>query len=105
MAKSTFLELVQDVHKEFSLSGDPPASVLNQIGLFADLVRWTADAAYEIEASRGNWNFMWSDDWTSSVTVGSAVITAPTDLGAWDRETFVLDASTYDYVDLVELCR
>jgi hypothetical protein len=103
MAKRTYLELVREVHRECSLSGDPPASVLNQTGIFNDLTRWVREAAYEIEASRGNWNFLWSDDYSVSITQGNAVTVAQADVGEWDKETFFLDAAEDDYIMLEEL--
>lgn len=103
MAKRTFLQFVQKVHRECALSGNPPSSVTNQVGLFAKLVDWVADSAYEIEASHGDWDFMWYGDWTVSVTQSSPEYSAPSDMGQWNLETVYLDYSTNDFQQLQEM--
>lgn len=99
---STFLQLVANVHRECSISGEAPGSVVNQSGLIAKLVAWTADAAYEIEALHGDWNFMWAQ-WSESTIVGTPNYSAPADLGEWDRESFFLNYSATTHKRLNEM--
>lgn len=99
---STFLELVAKVHRECDVAGNAPTSVLNQSGMYNKLINWTADADYEIQASWGDWNFLWSQ-WSEPTIAGSAQHSAPSDLGAWDRESFYLDYDTSNFKRLAEL--
>ena len=100
MAKRTFLQLVQIVKEECGISGETVPSVVNQIGRYADIVRWTADAAYEIENLHGDWDFLWSP-FASTTIVNVSNYSAPDDIGLWDTESFVLDQGTANYTGLV----
>jgi hypothetical protein len=60
MAEMNFLELVQRAYQESGLTGTPPASVLNQTGRKADMVRWVQQANEDIHLFRDDWNFDWS---------------------------------------------
>ena len=90
MAKRTYLQLCEVVHRECGISGNAPTSVANQSGILDDLVNWVAEAAYEIEALHGDWDFMWSQ-WSESTIADTASYTAPTDLGEWDMDSFYLN--------------
>ena len=96
MAKRTYLQLCTVVHRECGISGSAPSAVTNQSGILDDLVNWVAEAAYEIEAFHGDWDFHWSQ-WSESTVASTAVYTAPSDLGEWDRDSFYLNytADTY----------
>jgi hypothetical protein len=52
-----FLQLCQRVSFESGQQGSGPADVVNQIGILADIVRWTADSWNEIQAEK-DWNFL-----------------------------------------------
>lgn len=99
---STFLSLVSTLHRECSVSGSAPSAVTNQTGMNNKLVQWIADAAYEIENMHGDWNFMWTQ-WSESTIASTANYTAPSDLGAWDRESFYLNYTASTYKKLREL--
>jgi len=99
---SNFLQLVQTVHRECSVSGEAPGSVANQSGLLAKIVNWTADAAYEIEALHGDWNFMWSQHGDDMI-IGNSTYSPPITLGEWDRESFYLNYTTSGYKKLTEV--
>ena len=90
---STYLQLVNIVRRECAVSGGSIPSVLNQTGLFEKLVEWTADADYEIQALHTDWNFLWSQ-WEESTIASTATYSKPSDLSAWDMESFYLDYST-----------
>lgn len=99
MAKRTLLELAQVVKEECGVSGETMGSAENQIGRYADIVRWTADAAYEIENLHGDWDFLWTE-WDDVTIADVATYTPPTDIGLWDREAFVLQHSTVNHRSL-----
>ncbi|WP_028454769.1 phage adaptor protein [Chitinilyticum litopenaei] len=50
-----YLQLVQRLHAEAGLSGNPPQAVTGQSGMFAKLVNWTADAWTEIDTEPWPW--------------------------------------------------
>lgn len=55
---STFLALAQRLRQEAGVAGTGPASVLNQTGMYAKLVDWTARAWVDIQASKPFWKFL-----------------------------------------------
>jgi len=55
---STFLQIAQNVRAQSGISGDGPVNVENQVGIMADVVRWTAEAYNEIQSMYENWNFL-----------------------------------------------
>lgn len=54
---STFLELVQDLHRESGASGSAPVTVLNQRGEAQRLVNWIRDADTYVQDLWENWKF------------------------------------------------
>jgi len=54
----TFLQLCQAVRAQSGISGEGPSSVTNQLGVYADVVRWVAEAYNEIQTMYENWNFL-----------------------------------------------
>lgn len=99
---STYLQLVSSLHRECSISGNAPTSVVNQIGIYNRLAQWVADAVYELEALHGDWNFMWAQ-WSQPTVAGIATYSAPVNLGEWDRESFFLNHSASNHKRLVEM--
>lgn len=99
MAKRTFLQLAQRVYQECSAPGSPPSSVTNQLGLKEKIVDWTADAAYEIEALWGDWNFSFKT-WEQTLTQGSDSYTLPTDHDTFRKDSvYVSSTSDGDATD------
>ncbi len=87
---STFLELVQDLHREVGASGDEITSVSGQVGENQRLVRWTRDADFYIQNRWLNWKFLWNQVQLNTVT-GIVGLASPTDLNFWDFKTFKLN--------------
>lgn len=59
---SSFLELVQDLHREIDGAGDPPATVAGLSGLQASMVAWVRSAWTDIQMENGgNWSFLMRD--------------------------------------------
>lgn len=54
----TYLQLCQAVRAQAGISGEGPTSVENQLGVYADIVRWVAEAYAEIQTMYENWNFL-----------------------------------------------
>lgn len=99
---STYLELCQAVRRECGVSGSGPSSVTGQAGMLQKIVEWVADADTEIQSLYTDWGFLWTQ-WTESTIAGTAQYAKPSDLGAWDRESFWLDYGTASHKKLVEL--
>lgn len=86
---STFLELVAAWWVENGLEGEPPTTVLNQTGMKKRACYWVQRADMEVQNKWQNWDFLFAS--FSATTIASvAEITAPVDLGMWDRESFYL---------------
>lgn len=66
-----FLQLVQRAYRESGLTGNSPASVLNQSGRNLDVVDWVLQAHEEIQTARPDWSFDWAQ--------GSFALTPGTD--------------------------
>lgn len=54
-----FLQLCQAVVMEAGLSGNGPATVVNQTGILGRIVAWVADAWADIQRERTDWRFLW----------------------------------------------
>lgn len=54
-----FLELVKRTSKECGISGEGPASVVGQVGIYAKVVNWVK-TAHEVLQSGKSWDFDWA---------------------------------------------
>ncbi len=95
------LAIVQSLHHEAKLAGDPPSGVSGQTGRAADLVRWAIEAYNDIQRQRdGKWTWLRGDWYFDSVadtaSYASSVVYDTDDVAfisrfrAWDldeRET------------------
>jgi hypothetical protein len=62
-----YLELCKEVRQEAGISGNGPASVLNQVGEMKRIVDWVKKSYREIQIMRPNWNWM-RDDFSFNTT-------------------------------------
>ena len=60
MAARTFLQLVQETHREAGVGGSPPSAVTSQVGRAADIVRWVNKAHEKIQLLHPDWTFDWA---------------------------------------------
>lgn len=84
---STFLELVQDLHRESGAAGQPPTTVLNQRGEYNRLVRWVQDADTYIQDLWENWKFM-RKEYSDDTVVGNNSLPTVQDVAFYDEDTF-----------------
>jgi len=97
---STFLELVEDLHREAGGAGAAPSSVLIQSGEALRMVRWIRRADLAIQKKWHDWKFLWSDTPYSVNTVsGTQDYIVPDTHGAWDPSTFKIDGELIDVVE------
>jgi len=98
---STYLTLCQRMKKECGIEGseNAPTSVLNQTGMLKKVVQWIADADEYILSQWLDWGFM-LEEFSESTVAGTKDITAPSDLGSWDTESFYLNYTSDEYVHL-----
>lgn len=97
---STFLELVQDLHRNAGMSGSAPTSVATQTGEAQRAVRWVRDADQEVQKKWHDWKFLWSPtQYSASTVAGTQDATVPTTQGIWDRRTFRLDGELISVVE------
>lgn len=57
---STYLQLCKDVRAQAGISGDGPANVTGQSGIYADVVRWVDESYNDIQTKYENWNFLYT---------------------------------------------
>lgn len=99
---SEFISLLGTVHSELGIPGDTPSSVVNQSGIIGDLVRWVADADYEIQSMWADWDFLWAQ-WTESALPSISDYVRPLDWGEWDMDSFYLNFSLNNNTKLVPI--
>ncbi len=86
---STFLEMVQDLHRESGASGQSPTTVENPTGETRRLVRWIQGSNEFIQKLYINWKFLRKED-NRPLTPSNAFLSKPNDLSWWDEDTFFL---------------
>lgn len=86
----TFLDLVQDLHRESGASGAAPGSVTGQKGEAQRLVEWVKMADIEIQNLHLDWKFLYAEE-SLTITDASDVYPPPADHRHYDRETFKLE--------------
>lgn len=106
---STFLQLVQDLHREAGCAGNAPATVSGTLtGEAKRLVNWIKGSNLEIQNKWENWKFLrCTYSQTTTATVNTlAAPTAPNALGAgmWDYDTFFVTQSG-DTVKMPLVCQ
>lgn len=87
---STFLELVQDLHRECGAAGAAPSSVASQVGEYQRLVKWVIQADRYVQSLWTDWKFLWSQTSGLTTTATVATLAKPSDLNFWDYSTFVI---------------
>lgn len=86
---STYIQLVQDLHRDVGAAGTAPITVAAASGEARRLVNWIRDADLSIQSKYVNWKFLFAQ-FSQSTTAGVATLAAPADLGEWDLDTFTL---------------
>lgn len=95
---STFLELVQQLHRESGAGGILPQNVEGQTGESQRLVDWTREADIQVQTLWSNWKFLWVSH-SLTTAQGTSSYAPPDDLANWDLETFLLDGDPLDAVE------
>lgn len=93
-----YLQLVRQLRQECGVSGNPPATVIGQVGEIKRLVDWIRAAWIEIQGMNDDWGFMREQfsftiepnvgDYTADG--GAGVGASLTDLRYWHRDTLRL---------------
>jgi hypothetical protein len=86
---STFLQLVQDLHRECGASGTAPTSVIGQTGEAQRLVRWIRDADLKVQRLWVNWKFR-RLDYSQPTVQSQPTLPKPGNLAVWDLATFFI---------------
>lgn len=88
---STFLTLVQDLHREVGAAGTAPSTVANQRGEALRLLNYIKEADSEIQELWMNWKFLFANpSFSQTATTSVAAMSAPAGIGMWDLSTFKL---------------
>ena len=97
----TYLEMCQKLVRDLGLQ-NTISSVADQTGMDKKIVDWIADADEYIQSLWIDWNFLWSEFAVNTIA-DTILITAPSDFGNWDKESFYIDYTTDDWVKLYYL--
>ncbi len=96
---ATFLQLVQDLHRECGAAGTAPTTVTGNVGEPDRLVQWIKEADMEIQNLWVNWKFLRDTSFSEDTTASTATMAGPSTLGYWDFETFRIDDELLDVVE------
>lgn len=102
VSDQTFLELCQELAREIGVPGTGPSTVLAQTGELEKIVRYVRNADLDIKNRYIDWKFLWKDDFSYTLSANDEGLTSasaswPTNLGTWNPDMFVLDATSDDY--------
>ena len=104
MAKSSYLDLCKKVARECGVTYTAAfTAVTGQSGVLQRICDYVADADVEVQSRWTDWDFLHVGNWSASTSVGVAAIAAPSNLGAWDEDSFFLDYSTASFQQLVPM--
>lgn len=96
---STYIELVQDLHREVGAAGVAPATVVGQTGENQRLVRWIREADYYVQTLWHNWKFLNDMSFSMATVADTQDMSKPATLNMWDECTFRIDG---DEIEVVE---
>lgn len=96
---STFLQQVQNLHRECGAAGSAPSTVVSQVAQNLRFVNWVKEADYIIQTLWTDWKFLWATTSGLNTTASTSTLTKPSDLNYWDFETFRLDGEMIDVVE------
>jgi len=85
----TYLQLVQDLHRECGASGVAPTSVLSPTGEARRLVQWIRNADLHIQRLWINWKFLRAT-YSQPTVNGQITLPKPGNLAVWDLDTFFI---------------
>ena len=97
----TYLEMCQKMIRDLGLQ-NAVNSVESQTGMSAKIVDWVADADVAIQSLWQDWNFLWKQSSVETIS-STREVSAPSDLGSYDLNSFYLDYTTDDYTHLQRL--
>lgn len=85
---STYLELCQEMAREVGIPGTGPSSITPTPVEEKDIVRYVRDADLDIQRRWFNWDFLWTEYSTTTVS-GTSTLTSPSDLAQWNIDSVV----------------
>ena len=88
---STYLELLQDLHREVGAAGTSPQGVTGLSGEAERLAGWIRSADNFVQLKYVNWKFLTNKFTTGNTTTqGDATMAKPTGLRYWDWKSFTI---------------
>jgi hypothetical protein len=84
---SSFLELVQKLHKEVGAAGSAPQGVTSVTGEAERLVEWIQQADNYVQLKYVNWKFL-RQEYSVATVASTATAAKPAALKYWDFQTF-----------------
>lgn len=93
MANKTWVELAKSLRREAGVQGDGPTDVVDQSGIYANLVQWTAQAWIDIAGLHDSWKFLWKTG-TFTTTTATNEYAVDADLRQIEPSSIVATKST-----------
>lgn len=100
----TFLELVQELHRESGASGRAPTTVANLVGEGNRLVGWIRSADIYIQSLWENWKFL-RQEYNEVTAIGSTALPVAQTAKWWDEATFKIKyagETSFNPIEVVE---
>jgi len=88
---STYIELVQDLHREVGAAGNAPTTVVGQRGENLRLVQWIKQSDLYIQQLWHDWKFLIDFSFTVDTVASTRDYAAPATVQMWDWGTFRID--------------
>lgn len=95
----TFLQLVQALKREASVSGALPSTTVGQTGEMARLVEWVQAAHNSVQTERLDWKFLWK---TATVASSSKTPALAADVNLLDVNRFLLDGVPIQAIEYID---
>jgi hypothetical protein len=95
----TFLQLVQALKREASVSGVLPSTVIGQSGETERLIQWIQAAHNSVQTERLDWKFLWK---TATVASSSKTPALAADVNMLDVNRFLLNGVPIQAIEYID---
>lgn len=101
------MQLCDDLRREVGAGNTAITTITGLTGAYAQIAEWIADADLQIQHRWADWNFLWTEFSAFTLTSGTREYSLSdlsiTDMGSWDRDSFIINPTADDFNKLKEL--